>query len=139
LPAGRPEAIAIDASSAGLRQYRPVLSPCPVCQPSLPPPSKEIGMRALYVLFLVAFAGAVGAFAYYNRQEVSLRFLDWSMSASLAAVAGVAYLLGMLTGGPSSACFAAPWSASPTVAVTGGRPEGRRAVLAQSFCKSAGS
>ena len=55
-------------------------------------------MRALYLLFLVAFAGAVGAFAYYNRQDVSLRFLDWSLTASLAAVAGVAYLLGMLTG-----------------------------------------
>jgi hypothetical protein len=55
-------------------------------------------MRALYLLFLVAFAGAVGAFAYYNRQEVSLRFLNWSLTASLAAVAGVAYLLGMLTG-----------------------------------------
>jgi hypothetical protein len=55
-------------------------------------------MRALYLLFLLAFAGVVGAFAYFNRQEVSLRFLDWSLTASLAAVAGVAYLLGMLTG-----------------------------------------
>ena len=55
-------------------------------------------MRALYLIVLLAFAGAVGAFAYYNRQEVSLRFFDWSLTASLAAVAGVAYLLGMLTG-----------------------------------------
>jgi hypothetical protein len=55
-------------------------------------------MRVLYLLFLVAFAGAVGAFAYFNRQEVALRFLDWSLTASLAAVAGAAYLLGMLTG-----------------------------------------
>lgn len=55
-------------------------------------------MRALYLLVLVAFAGAVGVFAYYNRQEVSLRFLDWSLTASLAAVTAVAYALGMLTG-----------------------------------------
>jgi hypothetical protein len=55
-------------------------------------------MRALCLLFLLAFAGAVGAFAYYNRQDVSVRFFDWTLTASLAAVAGVAYLLGMLTG-----------------------------------------
>jgi hypothetical protein len=55
-------------------------------------------MRALYLLFLLAFAGAVGAYAYFNREEASLRFFNWSLTASLAAVAGVAYLLGMLTG-----------------------------------------
>ncbi len=55
-------------------------------------------MRALCFLFLVAFAGAVGAFAYFNREEVSVRFLDWSLTTSLAAVAGAAYLLGMLSG-----------------------------------------
>jgi hypothetical protein len=55
-------------------------------------------MRALCLLFLVAFAGAVVAFAFFNRQDVSLRFFDWSLTTSLAAVAGVAYLLGMLSG-----------------------------------------
>ena len=55
-------------------------------------------MRALYLLFLLVFAGALGAFVYYNRQEVSLRFLDWSLTASLAAVTAVAYVLGMFTG-----------------------------------------
>jgi predicted ribosomally synthesized peptide with SipW-like signal peptide len=55
-------------------------------------------MRALCLLFLVAFLGAVGAFAYFNQQEVSLRMFNWSMTASLALVAGVAYLLGMLSG-----------------------------------------
>jgi hypothetical protein len=55
-------------------------------------------MRALCLLFLLAFAGAVAAFAYFNQQEVSLRFLDWSATYSVAAVVGVAYLLGMLSG-----------------------------------------
>src|SRR5205814_5056933 len=35
-------------------------------------------MRFLCFLFLVAFAGAVGAFAYFNREPVSLRFFEWS-------------------------------------------------------------
>jgi hypothetical protein len=55
-------------------------------------------MRALYLLFLVAFAGAVAAFAYFNRGEVEIRFLHWSVTTSLAALAGAAYLLGMLSG-----------------------------------------
>ncbi|HEY1380630.1 MAG TPA: hypothetical protein VGF55_27765 [Gemmataceae bacterium] len=55
-------------------------------------------MRALYFLFLLAFVAAVGAFAYFNRQEVSLRFFDWSMTTSVALVAAAAYVLGMLSG-----------------------------------------
>jgi uncharacterized integral membrane protein len=55
-------------------------------------------MRVLCFLFLVAFAGAVGAFAYFNQQEVSLRFLDWSHTTSVAVVAAAAYVLGMLSG-----------------------------------------
>jgi len=55
-------------------------------------------MRFLCLLFLLAFAGAVGAFAYFNLQEISLRFFDWSVTTSVAVVAGAAYLLGMLSG-----------------------------------------
>ena len=55
-------------------------------------------MRFLCFLFLVAFAGAVGAFAYFNREPVALRLFEWSATYSLAAVAGAAYLLGMLSG-----------------------------------------
>jgi uncharacterized membrane protein YciS (DUF1049 family) len=55
-------------------------------------------MRFLCFLFLLAFAGAVGAFAYFNQESVSLRFFEWSATYSLAAVVGVAYLLGMLSG-----------------------------------------
>lgn len=55
-------------------------------------------MRFLCFVFLVAFAGAVGAFAYYNQTEVTVQFLDWSRTWSLAQVVGLSYGLGMLSG-----------------------------------------
>jgi putative membrane protein len=55
-------------------------------------------MRFLCFLFLVVFAGAVAAFAWFNTEIVSVRFFDWSVTTQLAAVAGVAYGLGMLSG-----------------------------------------
>jgi uncharacterized integral membrane protein len=55
-------------------------------------------MRLLYLLFLVAFAGAVVIFAYQNQEEVHLRFFDWTLAASIALIIGVAYALGMLSG-----------------------------------------
>ncbi len=55
-------------------------------------------MRLVYFLFLVLFAGAVGAFAYFNSQEVELRFVEWRGTYSLAAVIGVAFGLGMVSG-----------------------------------------
>jgi hypothetical protein len=55
-------------------------------------------MRFLCFVFLVLFAGAVAAFAYYNQQELTLQFLDWTITSSVATVIGVAYLLGMLSG-----------------------------------------
>jgi len=55
-------------------------------------------MRFLWFLFLLAFAGAVGAFAYFNQQEVSLRFFEWTATYSLALVVAAAYVLGMLSG-----------------------------------------
>ena len=55
-------------------------------------------MRFLCFLFLLAFAGLVGAFAWFNREPVSLRLFEWSATLSLAAVAAAAYVLGMLSG-----------------------------------------
>jgi predicted ribosomally synthesized peptide with SipW-like signal peptide len=55
-------------------------------------------MRFLCFLFLVLFAGAVGTLAYWNQQEVTLRFLNWSGPFMLPLVIGAAYLLGMLSG-----------------------------------------
>ena len=47
---------------------------------------------------LLLFLAAVGLFAYYNQQDVTLKFFNWDITASLAAVIGVAYVLGMLSG-----------------------------------------
>jgi uncharacterized integral membrane protein len=55
-------------------------------------------MRFLCFLFLIAFAGAVGIFAWQNQQEITLQFFEWTTTASVAAAVGVAYGLGMLSG-----------------------------------------
>jgi hypothetical protein len=55
-------------------------------------------MRFICLLFLLAFVAAVAIFAHQNRQEVPLTFWDWTLTTSVAAVAGAAYLLGMLSG-----------------------------------------
>ncbi len=55
-------------------------------------------MRFVCFLFLLVFSGAVGAFAYYNQHDVTLRFLNWTATHSIAAVVGAAYGLGMLSG-----------------------------------------
>jgi uncharacterized membrane protein YciS (DUF1049 family) len=55
-------------------------------------------MRVLCLLFLVVFAGAVALFAFQNQQHVNLTFLTYTVEASVAAVAGVLYGLGMLSG-----------------------------------------
>ena len=55
-------------------------------------------MRFLCFVFLLVFAGAVAAFAYFNQAEVTVRFLEWSKTASLAQIIGIAYGLGMLSG-----------------------------------------
>jgi hypothetical protein len=55
-------------------------------------------MRLLCFLFLVLFLAAIGLFAYYNQQDMTLEIFNWSITASVAAVIGVAYLLGMLSG-----------------------------------------
>ena len=55
-------------------------------------------MRVLCLLFLLAFAGAVALFAAQNQQELTLTFFNQTLSASVALVVGVAFLLGMLSG-----------------------------------------
>jgi lipopolysaccharide assembly protein A len=54
--------------------------------------------RLFYLLVLVVLVGAVAVFAYQNAGPADLRFLNWTASAPVAAVAGAAYLLGMLSG-----------------------------------------
>jgi uncharacterized membrane protein YciS (DUF1049 family) len=55
-------------------------------------------MRFICFLFLLVFSGAVATFAWFNQQEVTLRFLDWSITAHLTTVLGAVFVLGMLSG-----------------------------------------
>jgi hypothetical protein len=55
-------------------------------------------MRFLCFLFLLAFGGAVAAFAYENQQDITLHFLQWSWAVNVPLVLGATYLLGMLSG-----------------------------------------
>jgi len=55
-------------------------------------------MRFLCFLFLVAFAGVIGLFAWQNQQEVTLRLFEWHTQAQIAVIIGAAYVLGMLSG-----------------------------------------
>jgi lipopolysaccharide assembly protein A len=55
-------------------------------------------MRVLYFLFLVAFVGVVGLFAYQNNKPETVTFWDRSWELSFPLIVGGAYLLGMLSG-----------------------------------------
>lgn len=55
-------------------------------------------MRALSFLFLVAFAAAVGIFAYLNNQSVAVNLYGRVMDVWVPLLTGAVYLLGMLTG-----------------------------------------
>ncbi len=55
-------------------------------------------MRIFCLIFLLLFAAAVGVFAYYNQEAATIRFMDRSWTSSLAEIAGIAYVLGMVSG-----------------------------------------
>ena len=55
-------------------------------------------MRAFCLLFMVVFTAAVALFAYYNQEPTTIRFAEWQATSSLAMIAGIAYVLGMLSG-----------------------------------------
>ena len=48
----------------------------------------------LMLLFLLAFLGTAGAFAYFNQEEVTIRFLDRSLTAPMGLVIAGAFALG---------------------------------------------
>jgi putative membrane protein len=56
-------------------------------------------MRWVYMAVVVAIAAATLIFAVQNLQPVTISFLGLSMSAPLAFLVLVIYLLGMATGG----------------------------------------
>jgi uncharacterized integral membrane protein len=55
-------------------------------------------MRFFYLIVLLALLAAVGIFAVQNQVSVSIKYLDETITYSLALVVGVAYLLGMVSG-----------------------------------------
>jgi Na+/proline symporter len=55
-------------------------------------------MRVLYFLFLVAFVGAIGLFAYQNNRPETVTFWDRSWDLTFPLVVAGTYLLGMLSG-----------------------------------------
>jgi len=55
-------------------------------------------MRLIALLILVVVVGAVVAFAVQNQQSVSLTFINTEVTASVAAVIGITYVLGMCSG-----------------------------------------
>ncbi len=56
-------------------------------------------MRTFCFVFLLLFAGAVAAFAYFNNDEITVRLFEWTVTAKLSVIAGVIYVAGMLSGG----------------------------------------
>jgi uncharacterized membrane protein YciS (DUF1049 family) len=59
---------------------------------------RRYAMRVLCFLFLVLFAGAAGAFAWFNQQDVTLQFFDRAITLNISALIGIVYALGMLSG-----------------------------------------
>jgi uncharacterized integral membrane protein len=55
-------------------------------------------MRLIQAVILLAFLGAIGIFAMQNTQPLTVRFLNWRLTSSVALLAVGVYLLGMLTG-----------------------------------------
>jgi lipopolysaccharide assembly protein A len=56
-------------------------------------------MRWVYLTVVVLFAAATIIFVVQNVEVVTMSFLGLSARAPLAVLAGVAYVLGTLTGG----------------------------------------
>ncbi|HET6328489.1 MAG TPA: LapA family protein [Planctomycetaceae bacterium] len=55
-------------------------------------------MRIVYGLILLVLLAAVGAFAVQNRGDVTLNYLDRTLTTSLALLIGATYVVGMITG-----------------------------------------
>ena len=55
-------------------------------------------MRAFCFMFLVAFAVAVGVFAYQNDRPVTVNVFGHTQETSFPIMAGALYLLGMVSG-----------------------------------------
>jgi len=55
-------------------------------------------MRMFYGLILLVLLAAVGVFAVQNRSNVTLNYLDRTLTTSLALLISATYVVGMITG-----------------------------------------
>jgi uncharacterized integral membrane protein len=55
-------------------------------------------MRLVYCCILLILVAAVLVFAVQNNETVTVRYLDWNISCSLALPIAVVYLQGMVSG-----------------------------------------
>jgi uncharacterized integral membrane protein len=56
-------------------------------------------MSLVHYVFLVLLAAAVALFAYFNQEPVAVNYWDYSVTTNVAVTAGIAYLLGVVSGG----------------------------------------
>jgi putative membrane protein len=66
-------------------------------------------MRWVHTGVIVAFVAATLIFAFQNLESVTMSFLGFRISAPLAVVVAVVYLLGMATGGSVWALMRWAW------------------------------
>ena len=55
-------------------------------------------MRYILSIIFLIFLGAIGVFALQNTEVITVRFLNWNLTAPVALLAVVVYFLGMLSG-----------------------------------------
>jgi lipopolysaccharide assembly protein A len=56
-------------------------------------------MRLIHTVLIVVLVASIALFAIQNLQSVTVAFLNLKMSAPLAVLVMLVYVLGMLTGG----------------------------------------
>jgi uncharacterized integral membrane protein len=57
-----------------------------------------VTMRFVYFLFLLLILAAVAVFAYQNDAAMTITFLNWHVTSSIALIIAVIYVLGMVSG-----------------------------------------
>src|SRR3712207_5934609 len=66
-----------------------------VAGPRIGAVGRFVAMRFIQVTLLLVFLAAVAAFALQNNNVVDVRFLQWRLTAPMAALIAGVYLLGM--------------------------------------------
>jgi putative membrane protein len=72
-------------------------------------------MRWVYTGVIVAFLAAILIFAFQNLESVTMSFFGSRISAPLAVIVAVVYLLGMATGGSVWALMRWAWQGQGSI------------------------